>query len=59
MLLFAYKIFKILILPFQKAAIIDPSLTKTVQQQLVKLEELKKQKNKSDKAWLTQAFGTA
>nr|CAG4647221.1 EOG090X09NR [Megafenestra aurita] len=44
---------------FEKAATIDPSLTKAVQQQLAKLEELKKQKNKSDKAWLSQAFGRA
>ena len=46
-------------LPLQKAALIDPSLTKAVQQQLAKLEELKKEKNKSDKAWLSQAFGKA
>nr|CAG4637181.1 EOG090X09NR [Ceriodaphnia reticulata] len=43
----------------EKSALIDPSLTKAVQQQLAKLEELKKQKNKSDKAWLSQAFGKA
>jgi hypothetical protein len=42
----------------QKAALIDPSLAKTVQQQLSKLEEMIKEKNKSDKAWLSQAFGS-
>ncbi|EFX72952.1 hypothetical protein DAPPUDRAFT_325741 [Daphnia pulex] len=43
---------------FEKAALIDPSLAKTVQQQLSKLEEMIKEKNKSDKAWLSQAFGS-
>nr|CAG4649505.1 EOG090X09NR [Scapholeberis mucronata] len=43
----------------EKAALIDTSLAKSVKQQLAKLEELKKEKNKSDKAWLSQAFGTA
>lgn len=42
---------------FQKAAVIDPSLSKAVQQQLNQLEEMIKEKNKSDKAWLSQAFG--
>ena len=41
----------------QKAALNDPSLAKTVQQQLCKLEEMKKEKDKTDKAWLSQAFG--
>lgn len=44
------------VLPFQKAASTDPSLEKVVQQQLLKLEQLKKQKDKQDQAWLTQAF---
>lgn len=43
-------------LPFQKAASVDPSLAKAVQQQLHKLEELKRQKDKADQAWLFQAF---
>uniref|UniRef100_A0A0P5NMD3 Aryl hydrocarbon receptor-interacting protein AIP722 n=1 Tax=Daphnia magna TaxID=35525 RepID=A0A0P5NMD3_9CRUS len=42
---------------FEKAAVIDPSLSKAVQQQLNQLEEMIKEKNKSDKAWLSQAFG--
>nr|CAG4641862.1 EOG090X09NR [Eurycercus lamellatus] len=42
---------------FEKTVLVDPSLEKTVRQQLNKLEELKKQKNKSDRAWLSQAFG--
>nr|CAG4646413.1 EOG090X09NR [Macrothrix elegans] len=44
---------------FEKAATLDPSLVKDIQQQISKLEQLKKEKNQADKAWLSQAFGTA